>query len=340
MVHNFDSAQKGYIGGEGRQAQWTDLGTEAKALAPRVFVSASETREPILPRVVICDVTGSTNERTALAALLGKQSLAGNSTPTLSADNWRSACELMAVLGSVSADYIIRFRVHTHLNLTYLSKLVAPARSALSEGVLKQIAEHAVLLSCVYPELRDAWEEIFPTAQWSYESAERDPWRRGLLRAELDAIVADAYGLSVAEYARVLSGFPLLDRDQPPLPGDAFVTDSEGTPKGERGVAWEETPFGVYERKPRSFITRDLALLTYMRRKGYSPPQDLHRFYTNIVKIDPDGPLSRFRIGSERDLIDRVEQARRLGAVAYVPSSRGGAAEGEGDEGSGEVLAD
>src|SRR5690606_8319040 len=154
--------------------------------------------------------------------------------------------------------------------------------------------------------------------------AERDPWRRGELRAELDAIVADLYGLSVAEYARVLAGFPLLDRDQPPLPGDAFVTDaSSDEPSGTEGEDWERTSFGVYERKPRSFVTRDLALLTYIRHKGAAPPQDLHRFYADEVGIDPDGPLSRFRIGEVRDLIDRVALAKQRGAVAYVPSGRG-----------------
>lgn len=146
-------------------------------------------------------------------------------------------------------------------------------------------------------------------------------WRRAELRAAIDARVAEWYGLSVPEYARVLTAFPLLDRDQPPLEGDRFVTDAtDDVPRGVEGVDWEETDFGVYELKPRSFITRDLALLTYMCLKGVAPPQDLHAFYRDEVGLDPDGPLSRFRVGSVLDLIDRVELAREAGAVAYVPS--------------------
>ncbi len=192
------------------------------------------------------------------------------------------------------------------------------------------ILDRVLPLSCSTPELADAWNTVYPDQPWTYASAVRNPWTRGELRAELDAMVADTYGLSVPEYARVLTGFPLLDRNEPPLPGDAFVTDADDEPKGEQGISWEETPYGRYEIKPRSFITRDLALLTYMRRKGYAPPQRLDLFFREEVGIDPVGPLSRFRIGEHKDLIDRVELARQAGAVPYVPSGRSAGTSGRG----------
>jgi hypothetical protein len=155
----------------------------------------------------------------------------------------------------------------------------------------------------------------------------RDPWKRAELRAEIDAIVADLYGLSVPEYAYILTTFPLLDRDQSPLPGDGFVTEgndaSRGTPE-QRGITWDETEDGIVEIAPRSFVTRDLALLRYMQRKGFPIPADLDAFYREDVGIDPRGPLSRFRIGTIRDLEARVIEAKKLGAVAYIPSGRGG----------------
>jgi hypothetical protein len=209
---------------------------------------------------------------------------------------------------------------------------------------LARLVEIVARLSCTTPEMGDPWQAITHRA-WDDVSAERDPWRRGLLRAELDAIIAEAYGLSVAEYARILSGFPLLDRDQPPLAGDAFVTEADRQPRGVQGEDWEETPWGFVERKPRSFITRDLALLTYMQRRGVRPPDRLDLFFRDEVGLDPNGPLSRFRIGPHTDLIDRVALAQRRGAVAYVPSGRGGsgasAEEAPGDDGlPGEGLDD
>ena len=64
-----------------------------------------------------------------------------------------------------------------------------------------------------------------------------------------------------------------------------------------------------------------------MKRKGYPIPEDLGAFYRDVVGLDPAGPLSRFRIGTLRDLEARVLAARETGAVAYVPSRRGDATE-------------
>ena len=63
----------------------------------------------------------------------------------------------------------------------------------------------------------------------------------------IDAVVAELFELTPSEYAYILSTFPLLDRDQPPLPGDHRVRPTN------KGI----------DRRRQSFITRDLALLTY-----------------------------------------------------------------------------
>jgi hypothetical protein len=87
--------------------------------------------------------------------------------------------------------------------------------------------------------------------------------RASALRAEIDVVVASAYGLDFQDLERMLEDFPLLDRGQPALPG---------------------------ERK--STITRDTFLAAAAKRFR--------------VKPDP------WR--------NRLHDAQRLGAVAYVPS--------------------
>jgi hypothetical protein len=337
MVHNFDHAAKGYVQGEGRQALWRDLELEHKALIPRVFVLDCELGGAGEPRLAFCDVTGATNERSMLAAIVPAGHASGNKTPTLLTQAAADALALCAVTTSLVFDGLVRLRISTTMNWTYVSRVPVPARPNLAAAATRLLSAR---LGCLTPEFAELWRTEGDGTRWTYDSAERDPWERGLLRAELDAIVAEAYGLSVSDYARILTGFPLLDRDQPPLPGDAFVTESEGEPRGERGVAWEETPFGTYERKPRSFITRDLALLTYMRRVGFAPPERLDLFYRDVVGIDPEGPLARFRIGENKDLIDRVEEARRAGAVPYMPSGRGGPGEAEAADDDAEAPSD
>jgi hypothetical protein len=324
MVHLFDPSQKGYVAGEGRRAEWVDLLFDDKALRPRVFVCREEVAIDRPARVGFCDVTGATNERTLLTCLIPPGVACGNTVPVLRQEHPGDALLLLAVLGSFVADFLARLRVSTHLNWTYVASLAVPQKSSIPEHSRRAITQIAARLSCTLPELAGTWNAVFPEAPWTPASAERSLLRRAALRAELDAIVAELYGLTAAEYGYLLSTFPLLDRDQPALPGDMFVTegDDRSRERGVEGQDWERRPWGIVEKRPRSFVTRDLALLTFMRRVHCAIPERLDEWYRDQVGLDPAGEISRFRIGEIKDLQARVARAEALGAVAYVPSSR------------------
>ncbi len=124
--------------------------------------------------------------------------------------------------------------------------------------------------------------------QWQESSGMKDMQGRACLRAQIDAIVADLYGLSELDFAYILNTFLLLDRDQPPLPGEE-----------------------------QSFITRDMALLELFKYRGKTPPTDIVSFFAD-AEVD-----IRQRTGSVVDLAERVRTAtQELGAVAYQPSRR------------------
>ncbi len=326
MVHLFDHSQKKYLNGEGRKANWEDIPFDRKAINPRVFVCKMETGKNSIehPRIGFCDITGATNERTVLACLVSPSHIAGNKVPTLSLKPIQNVLILQAIISSFCADSIIRSRISTTLNWIYFSSLAVPKFSEIPQKTQNEICELAAKLNCTTPELSEVWNCVYPEDPWTYQSAERDLWKRAEIRAKLDAIVADLYGLAVEEYAQILTGFPLLDREHPPLPGDYFLTegDEESKNKGKENEAWIETDWGIFEMKPRSFITRDFALKTYMDYKKYSKPQKLGQWYKDKVKLDPEGALSRFRIGEVEDLIERVETAKQNGAVPYLPTSR------------------
>jgi hypothetical protein len=332
MVHNFDHVQKAYVSGEGRKAIWRELAFCDKVLLPRTFQNPMEKADNIAEcRVGFCDVMGATNERSFLGALLPPTARAGHKVPTFAVPSIPNAVGYCSVLNSFLADSVLRMRVSTSMTLNYVSILPVPCLAKCDKGMREQLVINNLRLCCTTPELADYWNAVFPSQPWAYESAERDPWKRAELRAEIDAIVAELYGLSIAEYARILTGFPLLDRDQPELPGDFFATecDEERAKKLKtkvEGQDWDENDGGVWALKPRSFITRDFALLTYIRRRmeaGDSDayvPQNLESWYQDTVGLDPAGPLSRFRIGEVKFLSERVQQARELGAVPYVPT--------------------
>jgi hypothetical protein len=54
--------------------------------------------------------------------------------------------------------------------------------------------------------------------------ASSNAWEVGQWRARSDALVAAAWGLSCGDLETVLRDFPLLDRGQPALPGEARST--------------------------------------------------------------------------------------------------------------------
>ena len=273
MVHNFDHCKKKYLRGEGRTAIWKDfLPDERKKLQAHFYVCQKETKQESIYRLVFCDVTGATNERSSLGSIIGSKSLSGNSTPTLSFNDNLQLFSFTAIINSFIFDYLARFRVSTHLNYTYLSQIVNPTK------IPNEIVSKILQLTCTTPELAELWEAEMHTP-WSYKVSPTDLWERAKLRAEIDAIVAEMYNLTVEEYARVLTTFPLMDRKFTALEGDYFLTETDASikkkKKKDEGIHWIENSAGVFELKPRSFITRDFALFTYMQRKNYQIPSNL-----------------------------------------------------------------
>jgi hypothetical protein len=290
MVHQFDHAAKAYVSGEGRGAKWRDLGTTEKALVPHFYIDS--TNFTFAERAGFCDVTGQTNERSLLATLIPAGHPAGNKVPTVSTDS--ASCHLawISLANSFLVDFLIRQKISTTINFFYLEGTPVP-RPTCGQASFSELSAHAARLVSITPEIQLAEPAL-------------DLRDRARLRAEIDAIVAGLYDLLPAEFGYVLTTFPLLDRDQPPLPDDLFVRwNKQGKPKLE----------------PRSYVTRDTALLAYFHHRGIAPPDDLAVWYRDEVAVNMiDDESCPYRMGPIRNLEQRVAEAHRRGAIAYIPS--------------------
>jgi uncharacterized protein (DUF433 family) len=305
LVHQFDHCQKAYVRGAGRRAKWIELPWDQKRIVPHYFVAEEELLS-VCPtatqiRISSASVTGQTNERTCLAALGLVGMGCGHSINVAITDGGiLSALTLAAIENSFVFDFLARLQISNNASPYILRSLPVPRQADSTE-----LSRAAGRLACTTPEtspvwqaLSERWPEEFPIP-WTRERACLDVRERASLRAGLDARVAQMYGLSALEYARILSTFTLLDQDQPPLPEDVFI---RRTNKGEKV-------------QPRGFITRDLALLAFFNLLGQDPPDDTVEFFAKAgVDIERQtGPI--------RNLRHRVEEAHRRGAVAYVPST-------------------
>jgi hypothetical protein len=203
MVHQFDAAAKGHVGGHGRSARWRVLGPNEKQVRPRYLVPSriadqrGITREP---RAAFCDITGHANERTVLAALIPANAVCGNKVPTCAFDPGDPDVALvwLALANSLVIDWIARRRVSTTLNFFHWNELPLP-----------RLDPHAP----TGRKLVDASRALSATPG--------RPWELGLdtradLRAGIDAAVAQLYGVSVREMALIMQDFPLLDRSVGP----------------------------------------------------------------------------------------------------------------------------
>lgn len=287
MVHQFDHAAKAYVRGSGRSAEWRALNFDQKEMIPHYFVAQQDWLHVGL-RGGFCDVTGPTNERSMLAAMVPSSFPCGNTVPVVKLQPDISSLHLLLVtlLNSFVFDWLLRFRVTNHTNFFLLEPLAVP-RPKIESDEAQALIQAATRLTCVTQEFAPLWSEIMGTP-WQSMDVAQDMQERARLRSQIDAIVADLYDLSEHDFAYVLNTFPLLDRDQPALPDEK-----------------------------RSFITRDMALLALFQWRGKVPPDDIVGFFAEA------GVDIRQRTGSITALAERVYVAiQEQGAVAYQPTQR------------------
>jgi hypothetical protein len=237
MVHQFRHSAKAYVSGTGRRAAWDVCGVGDGEIRPQFWLHPSDVPAQLVDRVArervgFCDITGQTNERAMLAARIPAGVACGNKVPTVTFEGVAPAAAehltlvWLAVANSLAYDWLLRRVMTTTVNYFVLYGVPFPGIDPFGATA----AELARLAAAV--------EQAY------HESSENDPTRTaGELRAELDAAVFVAYGCSVADARLAIADFPLLDRGQIPLPGEA-----------------------------RSTITRDLVLCRLNARLGVTDP--------------------------------------------------------------------
>jgi len=158
-------------------------------------------------RAGFCDITGQTNERTVLAAVIPANVICGNKVPTLVFKDAQLGVKLkfawVGIANSFCFDWLTRLVCTTSLNFFILDSIPIPDSGKSLPEILKiaEIVEKYAFL----PETR---VNGMPPKQ----------------RATIEAIVLHLYGLDDSETKLVLSAFPQIDKCQPALPGERKST--------------------------------------------------------------------------------------------------------------------
>jgi hypothetical protein len=153
-------------------------------------------------RVVFRGVSRATDSRTVRTALIPPDVFLANSAPYLTflddRDLDRACC--LGLMDSVVFDWQARRFVEVNLNFFVLEGLRLPE---LSDQAYEQIARAAARLSCPNDRFAAFAEST------GVECGPLHPEERDELRAEIDALVAHAYGLDAEELELVFSDFTL-----------------------------------------------------------------------------------------------------------------------------------
>lgn len=208
MVHQYAVGVKQYASGTGRRAVWKAVSVRhlRGPIRPQFYFPAENlplaARERVSgPRVGFCDISGQTNERTMIAAMIPQNLVCGNKVPTLTFGRGRDAeakgYAWLAIANSIPFDWLLRRVVTTTINFFHLKDIPFP-RWDRDDNVLKRMAD-------IGKQLSDGGLDL---------------WRRAELRAEADLRALLLYGTGFETLQLMLKDFPLLDRAQPPLPGD------------------------------------------------------------------------------------------------------------------------
>jgi len=254
MVHQHRLGAKAYISGTGRRAIWRILCPGESEIVPQFWIDSTSLSDKIEERIQsqragFCDITGQTNERSMMAAIIPPGVVCGNKVPTVIFKGDHAGIRLHLWVGMVNSlpfDWLIRRVLTTTVNYFLLRGIPLPniEPNRLPGREIVQASKDLASLD---------------TIGYTPENA----WRMAQLRAKIDLLCLVGYGCGYEDLVLMLEDFPLLDRSQPPLPG---------------------------ERK--STITRDFLL--WMAAKRFRRPL--------------------------AELGKRVQVARELGAVPYVPS--------------------
>lgn len=163
-------------------------------------------------RLAFRAIASSTNERTGICALIPPGCFFGNSalcekTPQLRPSS--AALLLAALANSFPFDWLLRNKAGANINAFILKGCPLPPPTPAVE---KFLAHAALRLTCNHPgyaalwseQVGDCWREPAPHPCWPVLSGEQARWA---VRSTLDAVVAQAYGLSRDQYAHVLAAF-------------------------------------------------------------------------------------------------------------------------------------
>lgn len=156
-------------------------------------------------------IASSTNERTIIFCLFPCGTLFAESAPVERNPylvKRKEVLKLLAVANTFTFDWTARIRTGANINQFILYSCPFPTITKvgtfLTHSALRLTCNHWGYKPLWHEQLSDAWREPTPSFTWPVLESDDDRWT---VRAAIDAVVADTYGLNREQYSHILSSF-------------------------------------------------------------------------------------------------------------------------------------
>jgi hypothetical protein len=157
------------------------------------------------------EIAGPGDENISIWSLLPPLCVFGNKAPVERTPNERPSATALLVLGvanSISYDWLLAQRVRASVSAFIRDGLPVPrfasGQPLITHSTLRLTCNHAGYEPLWREQLGDTWREPKPPFTWPVLATVDERWE---VRAAIDTVVADAYGLTREQYAHVLSTF-------------------------------------------------------------------------------------------------------------------------------------
>ncbi|MEG3871598.1 Eco57I restriction-modification methylase domain-containing protein [Microcoleus sp. Z1_B5] len=200
MIHQFT-----YLYAEPKY--WVDEQEGRKALLGKKAIDNGQKLDYQFYRFAYRAIARSTDSRTLIGTILPKNVVCGHSLNLASPiqDN-RYILFICAALNSFCFDFALRQKVSANLTMFFIYQTPVP-RLTSGDKYFTDIVQRAAKLICTAPEFDELAQEVGLN---SHREGVTDETERAQLRAELDGIIAHLYGLTEAEFAYILTTFPIV----------------------------------------------------------------------------------------------------------------------------------
>ena len=253
MVHHHRVSAKRYVSGRGRRSVWEAQFPFHAPLRSQWLVRPVDLRPEVNLRIQhlragFCDITGQTNERTVLAALIPNGVVCGNKVPTIDFALDSQASAWVGIANSFAFDWLARRSVTTTLSFFILRGLPIPTWE-VGNTHLMTIARWSQVLADLerYGGCGDGEEFL---------------WSMARIRARIEVLSARLYGISVTDLDQMMRDFPQVDQVQLPLRGEVMSTVTRDLIV-ESGEGWA-TPSQMEEARVRVMFAQSIGSVPFV----------------------------------------------------------------------------